>query len=265
MTKIQNRIISMGNKLPILQDCQMGEIRHNILYTIGHSNHTMGQFIDLLKRYEIGIVADVRSAPYSRYCPQFAKEVLSKALEAANIQYMFLGKELGARPDDAACYEGGCVNFKRLAERKEFKDGVQRVLASAGKYSVALMCAEKEPLDCHRTILICRNLKEYNLSINHILEDGKLEDHYDCERRLVKKLKIEPTLFEQEKTESDLIEQAYDQQSQNISYRSDISMDGEFDYLQDWNPAFVRRPSPDATHQTLPPSHPVTRLISSQG
>ena len=200
---------------------QMSETKHNILYTIGHSNHTIKYFIDLLKRYKIGIVVDVRSVPYSRYCSQFDKKILSAALKTVNIQYVFLGKELGARPDDPACYEGGCVNFKWIARRKEFKNGVQRFLASIGKYYVALMCTEKEPLECHRTILICRNLKEYNLCIKHILEDGKIEDHHDTERRLVKMLKIEPTLFEPEKTESDLIEQAYNQQSQNISHRSE--------------------------------------------
>lgn len=199
----------------------MSETKHNILYTIGHSNHTIRYFIALLKRHKINIVVDVRSVPYSRYCSQFDKNVVSAALQAVNIQYMFLGRELGARPDDLACYEGGFVDFKRIARRKEFKDGLQRLLTDIGKYYIVLMCTEKEPLECHRTILICRNLKEHKLCIKHILEDGRIEDHHDTERRLVKMLKIEPTLFEPEKTQSDLIEQAYDQQSQNISHRSE--------------------------------------------
>ncbi|MHC4474299.1 MAG: DUF488 domain-containing protein [Planctomycetota bacterium] len=198
----------------------MSGIKDNILYTIGHSNHTLKHFIDLLERYSIDVVVDIRSVPYSRYCSQFDEDVLSPALQAINIQYVFLGKELGARPDDPSCYECGRVDFKRIAGREEFKNAVQRFLAGIGKHRVALMCTEKEPVDCHRTILICRNLKEYNLRIKHILEDGAIEDHHDTERRLVKKLKIEPTLFERERTESDLIEQAYDQQSQNISHRS---------------------------------------------
>jgi uncharacterized protein (DUF488 family) len=201
----------------------MSETKHNILYTIGHSNHTIDHFIALLNRHKINMVVDVRSVPYSRYCPQFNKNVVSAALQAVNIQYMFLGRELGARPDDPACYEGGCVDFKWIAGRKEFKDGLQRLLTGIGKYYIALMCTEKEPLECHRTILICRNLKEHKLCIKHILEDGRIEDHHDTERRLVKMLKIEPTLFEPEKMHSDLIEQAYDQQSQNISYRPEES------------------------------------------
>ncbi len=191
----------------------MSETKHNILYTIGHSNHTISHFISLLKRHKINTVVDVRSVPYSRYCSQFDKNVVSAALQAVNIQYMFLGRELGARPDVSECYEGGCVDFKWIAERKEFKDGLGLLLTDIGKYRIALMCAEKEPLECHRTVLICRQLKEHNLSIKHILEDGRIEDHHDTERRLVKMLKIKPTLFEPEKMESDLIEQAYDQQS----------------------------------------------------
>ena len=199
----------------------MSETKHNILYTIGHSNHTISHFIALLKRHKINMVVDVRSLPYSRYCSQFNKNVISAALQAVNIKYIFLGKELGARPDVPECYEGGCVDFKWIAGRKEFKDGLQLLLTDIGKYHIVLMCAEKEPLECHRTVLICRKLKEHKVSIKHILEDGRIENHHDTERRLVKMLKIEPTLFELEKKESDLIEQAYDQQSQNISHRSE--------------------------------------------
>ena len=198
----------------------MSETNNNILYTIGHSNHTINHFIGLLECHKINMVVDVRSAPYSRYSSQFNKKVISVALKEADIQYMFWGNELGARPDVTECYEGGRVDFKRIAERKEFKDALALLLEAIEKHHIALMCAEKEPLECHRTVLICRKLKENNLSIKHILEDGTIEDHHDTERRLVKMLKIEPTLFEPPKKESDLIEQAYDQQSKNISHRS---------------------------------------------
>jgi hypothetical protein len=104
-----------------MKDNEMVEPKCNILYTIGHSNHTIEDFIALLKRYGVTCIADVRSAPYSRYCPQFNKGALAASLQAAGITYMFLGKELGARPDDPSCYEGGCVNFQRLAKREEFE------------------------------------------------------------------------------------------------------------------------------------------------
>ena len=118
----------------------------SILYTIGHSNHTIENFIALLKRYGVTCIADVRSAPYSRYCPQFNKDTLAANLQAAGITYMFLGRELGARPDDPCCYKGGFVNFQEIAKREEFKRGIERLLADISKHRVALMCAEKDPL-----------------------------------------------------------------------------------------------------------------------
>jgi uncharacterized protein (DUF488 family) len=202
-----------------MKDDEMVESKCNILYTIGHSNHKIEDFIALLNRYEVTCIADVRSAPYSRYCPQFNKDALATALQSTGITYMFLGRELGARSDAFSCYERGCVNFQHIAETEEFKGGLQRLIAATSEHQVALMCAEKEPLECHRSILICRHLKEHNLCIRHILQDGRVEDHLDTERRLVKMLKIEPTLFEPSNTERDIIEQAYDRQAQKISYQ----------------------------------------------
>jgi len=198
----------------------MTKSKCGILYTIGHSNHTIEDFIGLLKRHKVTAVVDIRSSPYSRYCPQFNKDILAAVLQAANIAYIFSGKELGGRPKDPSCYEGGCASFQRIAESKEFKHGLQRLLYETSKYCIVLMCKEKEPLECHRTILVCRYLKEHNLCIKHILEDGNIEEHPDAERRLVKMLKIEPMLFETRKTETDIVERAYDQQAQRISYQS---------------------------------------------
>jgi hypothetical protein len=200
------------------KDSAMVESKSNILYTIGHSNHKIEDFINLLKRCGVTCVADVRTAPYSRYCPQFNKDALAAALETAGVAYIFMGKELGGRPGDPSCYENGCVDFQRLAEREEFKQGIECLVADVSKYSIALMCAEKDPLECHRTILIARYLKEHNIHIKHILEDGSIEDYHDAERRLIRTLKIEPTLFEPARSEEDMIEQAYHQQAQKISY-----------------------------------------------
>lgn len=196
----------------------MTEQEHNILYTIGHSNHTIDEFIHLLKTHGITCIADVRSAPYSRYCPQFNKDPLALALRAADIEYAYLGDRLGARPNNPRCYDGNHVNFEHVAQTEEFKSGLDRLIDAASQHSIALMCAEKEPLECHRTILVCRNLKDSNLRIKHILADGAIEDHGDAERRLVKMLKIQPTLFEREKTEADFIQQAYDRQAVKISH-----------------------------------------------
>jgi len=194
----------------------MAQPKHRILYTIGHSNHKIEAFISLLNSHQIMAVADVRSIAYSRHCPQFNKDNLAANLKAVNIEYIFLGKELGGRPDDKSYYENGKVNYQHLADRKEFKQGLERLIMESSKHRIAIMCAEKDPLQCHRTFLIARHLKQ-NLSIKHILEDVSIEEHLQAEHRLLKMLKINPILFELTKTERELIEQAYDRQTQRNS------------------------------------------------
>lgn len=199
----------------------MQQGRADILYTIGHSNHSIGRFIELLKRHQIGAVADVRSAPYSRYCPQFDKEGLAAALQRDGVSYVFLGRQLGARPRDATCYENGRVSLPKVAESEPFKRGLERLGQAMEHYRIALMCAEKDPLDCHRMIFICRILRERGIAMAHILADGGAEDHEHAQRRLVAKLGIEPNLFEQEITEADRIDRAYDQQAEIIACREE--------------------------------------------
>ncbi len=198
----------------------MAEAHARVLYTIGHSNHTTEQFVALLKSHQVSVVADVRSAPYSRYCPHFNREELAPALRSAGIRYAYFGKELGARPDDPACYENGRVSFRRVAARQAFREGLERIRAGAARHAVALMCAEKDPLECHRTILVCRHLDAAGLAIQHILEDGTLEDHRAAGRRLARKLKVERTLFEPNLTERELAERAFDQQAERIACRA---------------------------------------------
>lgn len=200
---------------------ETGTVGEGVIYTIGHSNHSIEHFIALLKQYGITAVADVRSAPYSRYNPQFNKETLSASLEKEGIKYVFLGKELGARSDDPLCYENGQVDFSRVAEREEFKSGLERVIRGSQKYRIAIMCAEKEPLDCHRTILVCHNLKRHGVSIKHILPGGVLEDHRDAEFRLLKLTNSEQTLFDQNVSDSERLELAYKKRASEIAYKAE--------------------------------------------
>jgi uncharacterized protein (DUF488 family) len=155
------------------------------LYTVGHSNHSIEKFISLLTANGITAVADVRSRPFSRRHPQFNKERLAAALAQQDIAYVFLGKELGARSEDPSCYENGKVQYPRLAATPAFKAGIERVLAGATKFRVALMCAEKEPLDCHRTLLVSRALESAGASIVHILADGGVEPQEKTMSRLI--------------------------------------------------------------------------------
>ncbi|WP_293147911.1 MULTISPECIES: DUF488 family protein [unclassified Microcoleus] len=158
------------------------------LFTIGHSNHSIEAFILLLQQHGITAVADVRSHPFSRYLPHFNKSEITDSLSAAGIQYVFLGQELGARPEDLSCYDtSGKALYDRIAATPLFASGIQRLLKGTTNYKISLMCAEKDPITCHRTILVCHKLKEFNLQINHILSDGSVESHQDVEARLLSK------------------------------------------------------------------------------
>ena len=145
------------------------------VYTIGHSNHSWEVFRDLLLRHGIGAVADVRSAPVSRHVPHFNREALEESLRVEGICYVFLGRELGARPEDPACYENGVALYERIERMPEFEKGIQRVMQGAAKMKVALMCAEKDPIDCHRTVMVAKVLHQRGVEVDHILSDGTLE------------------------------------------------------------------------------------------
>jgi uncharacterized protein (DUF488 family) len=206
------------------------------LFTIGHSNHSIETFIDLLKQYGITALADVRSSPHSRYVPHFNQTPLKNALLDAGIAYVFLGSELGARPDDASCYVDGKALYERIAATEAFQTGIQRVLKGVATHNIALMCAEKDPITCHRTILVCQQLRSLPLEIHHILSDGALETHSQLEARLLKLHKLAPTepsefgqlnLFSDAILSSqptvpqsgeDLLKEAYQRQGDRIAY-----------------------------------------------
>jgi uncharacterized protein (DUF488 family) len=148
-----------------------------MIYTIGHSKHPAERFIELLRRHDIGALADVRSTPFSRFNPQFNRERLAAALRDAGIQYVFLGQELGARPRERELYEGDRVSYAKLAQSEPFRRGLERVMAGSRDHRIALMCAEKDPLHCHRTLLISPELERAGVPVTHILADGSLETH----------------------------------------------------------------------------------------
>lgn len=155
------------------------------IYTVGHSNHRAETFFDLLERHGIEAVADVRSYPASRRNPHFNGKALEAALAGRGIRYLFLGNELGARHRDASCQREGHVDYELVAATADFRQGLDRVAEQARGARLALMCAEKEPLDCHRTLLVARHLKDRGLRILHILADGSIEEHEATEKRLL--------------------------------------------------------------------------------
>jgi uncharacterized protein (DUF488 family) len=194
-----------------------------MLLTIGHSNHPIEAFIALLQRHGVTAVGDVRSHPYSRYAPQYSRDPLKAALARMGIAYVFLGKELGARSKNPDCYERGKVQYDRLARQPEFAEGIRRVTQGIKLHCVALMCAEKDPLECHRTLLVARKLHEAGVEIAHIHADGSLEDHRMLESRLLDVCKLpEGDMFKQR---DEFISQAYAIQGERVAYQVDNGSD----------------------------------------
>ena len=186
------------------------------VFTIGHSNHEFAKLLRLLRQHGVTAVADVRSAPYSRRYPQFSREPLEKALAEAGITYVFLGKELGARSDDPRCYENGSVKYDRLARTELFRSGLDRVERGIATHTISLLCAEKEPLDCHRTILVSRHLEARGVTVVHILEDGRLEPHAQTVARLLASLQEpEADLF---RSREEILSEAYEKWGDRIAY-----------------------------------------------
>ena len=156
------------------------------LFTVGHSNHLYEHFLDLLRRYEIEAIADVRSRPFSRFVPHFSKERLERLLADDGIGYLFLGAELGGKPP-AGETAATAMAYRSRVGQAEFRQGIERLLAAARMQRVALMCRERDPLDCHRLHLICRYLTPGGSEIRHILPDGALETQAEVERRLLER------------------------------------------------------------------------------
>jgi uncharacterized protein (DUF488 family) len=188
----------------------------DVLYTIGHSTHPAEKVVALLREHGVTAVADVRSQPYSRMNPQFNREAFCSQLKSAGISYVFLGRELGARSEDRGCYVEGKVQYDRLAQTPLFRSGLERVTQGMRSHTVALMCAEKDPLTCHRSILVCRHLVARGLKVAHILEDGRLESHEDALSRLLQELGLSGgDLF---RSREQLVDEAYERRAQQIAY-----------------------------------------------
>ena len=187
-----------------------------VVYTIGHSTHPLEKFIALLRQHGISALCDVRSSPYSKFNPQFNRETIQSELKKHGMAYVYLGKELGPRSDDPGCYENGRVQYGLLAETDLFHEGVRRVKEGMKSYRIALMCSEKDPVMCHRTILVCRRLAADGMGIRHILDDGGIEEHEHAMARLRRLLKLpESDLFT---SSEQMMDRAYDVQGKKIAY-----------------------------------------------
>ncbi len=155
----------------------------NPAFTIGHSNHTLERFLELLEEQGINVVVDVRSTPASGHSPQFSGEDLARSIRASGPQYLFLGRELGGRPADPALYDAdGHVLYDLVSRSPAFLEGIERLARGIGGYRVAIMCGEEDPTSCHRRRLIGRVLRERGIEVVHIRGDGRTQTEAEVER-----------------------------------------------------------------------------------
>lgn len=194
----------------------------NKIYTIGYASYSLSEFIAVLNRYDINAVADVRTTPYSQFKPEFNKDVLARALKSNGIYYVPLGIECGARPENGSCYVNGQVQFDILAKTDLFRRGLQRLKNGTERCIIGIMCAEQDPIQCHRYILVARELsKRYpELEIINILQNRKIETRQETDLRLLQIYNLDKDEFPGlGKSFIERVEEAYTKQGEKISYR----------------------------------------------
>jgi len=188
------------------------------LLTIGHSNVPAERFVGLLRAAGVAAVADVRSTPASRRFPWFSGKNLAARLQQEGMSYAAFGDELGGRPRHPNLYCDGIADYEAMAKQDEFRAGLHRLLTMAAQHRLCVMCAEREPLDCHRCLLVARALADRGITVGHILHDGSIEPHAALERRLLAAGGEDADLFVSGQRER--LSQAYRRRARAVAYRA---------------------------------------------
>ena len=197
------------------------------IYTLGHSNYTIEKLIDMLKKYNINCVVDIRGTPYSKYNVQFDKEIIRYTLTKAGFIYIYMAKEFAAKRINKESYnEEGYSDFELLVNEKDFLDGIERLKNGCNKgYRIALLGAMQEPIRCHRSILVGRALIKYGFNVKHILDDSSIASQDDIEDMLLNKyfsnrnqITIDD-LIGNSLSKEEMIKKAYRLANKEIGYR----------------------------------------------
>jgi uncharacterized protein (DUF488 family) len=162
-----------------------GPLDKHLLLTVGHSNLPLDGFMATLKAHNVTAIVDVRSVPFSRRFPWFSSRTLSERLQSKGVAYLMMGETLGGRPANPALYRDDVADYEAMAATSDFHASIDRVIAYATRHCLCLMCSEREPLDCHRCLLVGRALAERGCAVGHILGDGSVEPHAATEERLM--------------------------------------------------------------------------------
>jgi uncharacterized protein (DUF488 family) len=186
------------------------------IFTIGHSNHEIADFINLLLANRIELVIDVRSAPYSKIYPHFNRNSLEVSLTKNSIEYLFLGDSVGGRSNNIKDYSKGRVMYKKIAEKEEYISSIYLIISLTSEHKTVLMCSEKEPLECHRTLLISRSIEMLKVKVLHIHRDGQIESQGEAIQRLLAIWKLDsPSLFGED---TERIDEALTKQESKYAY-----------------------------------------------
>ncbi|SFB39795.1 DUF488 family protein [Clostridium frigidicarnis] len=197
------------------------------IFTIGHSNYTVERLIDMLRYYNIDCVVDIRGTPYSKYNIQFNKETIKNTLMQAGFVYIYMAKELAAKRENKKSYnEKGYSDFEKVIYEKDFKNGIERLRIGCKKgYNIALLGAMQDPIRCHRSILVGRELRNVGFNVKHILDDYSLASQEKIEENLLDKyfkdrnqMTID-VLLGNELTDENMIEEGYRLANKEIGYR----------------------------------------------
>lgn len=198
------------------------------IYTIGYSGFSIEDFIAALEANHISALIDVRSQPHSQWYPDYNKENLERALKQAKIFYRNYAEEFGARQENRSYYSGaGYLDFEKFSKSPQFQSGIKKITASMAQgYCFALMCAEKDPFNCHRAILVSRAFHDAGCSVIHLMPGGLKITQEDIERRLLEKYfpnRDQATLFSEPLSEEEYLIEAYRKRNAEIGY----SIEGE--------------------------------------
>lgn len=194
------------------------------LYTIGHSNYPIEDLINLLIKFNVQYVLDVRSTPYSHYVPQYNKDNLKKVLTSLQIHYVSMGKQFGARQANSNYYPHGYLDFELFRKSTQFIEGIENVKKGLKKYNIVLLCTEKDPIDCHRAIMVGRGFELEKIDVKHILHDGTLLTQKELNERLLDEYfpdRFQLDLFNlsAQANNSDYLCDAYRKQNKKIGWR----------------------------------------------
>ena len=197
------------------------------IYTLGHSNYPFDKFIEILKKYDINCVVDIRSTPYSKYNTQYNKEFLHETLKNLGYTYIYMADEFGAKRRTRNSYnDEGYADFDKVILEEDFKKGIERLKVGCAKnYKIVLLGAMQEPIRCPRAILLGRELIKEGFNVKHIMHEGDLKTQDELEEQLLEKYFEErnqltmDSLLGNAMSREDMIKESYKLANKEIGYR----------------------------------------------